>query len=398
MSEANAPVDVEIAVVGAGPAGLAAALALSGTGATVALVAPASPREDHRTTALLSGSVEFLDELGAGSPLAALGAPLRTMRIVDGTGRLVRAPEIAFHASELGLDAFGLNVANRDLVDALEGALAVRVQPVIRVVGSLDTVEPAGKRVRLQTEAGVVTARLAVAADGRASRLRDHSGIRARTWSYPQTAMVLNLDHTEPHYDASTEIHTETGPFTLVPLPGRRSSLVCVERPAEALRLADMPDDRLAVELERRSRFILGGLTISSPRQTWPMSGLSVDRMIGERVALVGESAHAFPPIGAQGLNLGIRDVAALADMVGRARTRGEDVGSAETLARYASARRADVFTRTFGVDLLNRSLLTDFLPVQVARAVAMQLARNVGPLRKLMMREGLRPQFFQGL
>jgi 2-octaprenyl-6-methoxyphenol hydroxylase len=243
-----------------------------------------------------------------------------------------------------------------------------------------------------------VTARLAVAADGRHSRLREAIGIRAKTWSYPQTALVLNLDHTEPHFDTSTEFHTETGPFTLVPLQARRSSLVCVEAPAKAEALAALDDAALAVELERRSHSILGALTVASPRQTWPMSSLSVDHLVGPRVALVGETAHAFPPIGAQGLNLGIRDIAALADLVARARSRGDDVGGEETLARYASARRADVMTRTMGVDLLNRSLLTGFLPVQVARSVGMQMARDVGPFRKLMMREGLRPRLFSGM
>ncbi len=398
MDRPSEPLDVEIAVVGGGPSGLVAAVALAEAGARVALIAPPSPPADHRTTALLSGSVEFLRRIGSYTAFANAAAPLRTMRLVDGTRRLVRAPEIAFHAAELGLEDFGVNVPNGELVAGLVGALAEHGGRVERVVSTLESASAEGSRIRLVTADGrTVIARLAVAADGRNSRLRAAAGIKARTWSYPQTALVLNLEHSRPHHDTSTEIHTETGPFTLVPLAPGRSSLVCVERTAEAERLAALPDDLLAAELERRSFFILGRLTIASPRQTWPMSSLSVDRMVGERVALVGETAHAFPPIGAQGLNLGIRDIAALAEIVARARERGDDVGAHDTLARYASARRADVFTRTFGVDLLNRSLLTDFLPVQVGRALAMQLARDVGPLRKLMMREGLRPRLFGG-
>ncbi|HUG61244.1 MAG TPA: UbiH/UbiF family hydroxylase [Methylomirabilota bacterium] len=398
MADRADAIDVEIAVVGGGPTGLAAALALARSGATVALIAPPAPATDHRTTALLSGSVEVLDRIGAYAAFSSLAAPLRTMRLVDGTKRLVRAPEIAFHASELGLDAFGVNVANRDFVAGLAAALAEVGDRIRRIESTLDTVAVEDGRIQLRTTDGdIVTARLTVGADGRNSAVRQAAGIRAKTWSYPQTALVLNLRHKQPHYDASTEIHTETGPFTLVPLGPGRSSLVCVETPDVAERLAAMPDEALAADLERRSHSILGRLEIDSPRQTWPMSSLSVDRMVADRVALVGEAAHAFPPIGAQGLNLGIRDIAALADIVGRARARGDDVGGPGVLDRYASARRTDVLTRTFGVDLLNRSLLTDFLPVQVARSVAMQIARDVGPLRKLMMREGLRPRLFRG-
>ncbi len=392
-----ADVEVEIAVVGGGPSGLIAALALAETGAEVALVAPPAPPEDHRTTALLSGSVELLERLGAWAAIEPQAAPLRTMRLVDGTKRLIRAPEIAFHASELDLFAFGFNVANKPLTDGLAEAVAGRAN-VRRVETTMTELALSGSRPVMRTaEGGAVTSRLVVGADGRGSKVRDVAGIKARTWSYPQTALVMNLDHTAPHHDTSTEFHTETGPFTLVPLQPRRSSLVCVEKPAVAERLAAMADDALAVELERRAHSLLGRFTPVGPRQTWPMSGLKADRLGAGPVVLVGESAHAFPPIAAQGLNLGIRDIGALAEIVARARRSGEGLG-AGVADRYASARRADVWSRTTGVDLLNRSLLTDFLPVQIGRAVMLQIARDIVPLRRLMMREGLRPQLLQGV
>jgi 2-octaprenyl-6-methoxyphenol hydroxylase len=390
-------IDVEIAVVGAGPAGLTAALALAAAGASVAIVAPPSPPIDHRTTALLSGSVDVLRDAGAWGAVHPYAAPLKTMRLVDGTRRLVRAPEIAFHATELGLEAFGYNVENRALTDGLTEALSVHADRIVRVESLLETLDLTGSRPRLVTADGrTVIARLVVAADGRNSRVREAARIAVKTWSYPQTALVLNLDHTAPHYDASTEFHTETGPFTLVPLKPRRSSLVCIERPAVADRLSAMEDGPLAAELERRAHSLLGRFTVASPRQTWPMAGLKAETLGRGPVVLVGETAHAFPPIAAQGLNLGIRDIAALAEIVRRERLRGGDV--AGVADRYASSRRADVTSRTFGVDLLNRSLLTSFLPVQIGRAVVLQLARDVGPLRKLMMREGLRPELLQGV
>jgi 2-octaprenyl-6-methoxyphenol hydroxylase len=392
-------VEAEIAVVGAGSAGLTAALALAATGATVALIAPPSPPVDHRTTALLSGSVEVLEGVGGWARVASKASPLRTMRLIDGTRRLVRAPEIAFHASELGLDAFGYNIANKVLTDGLSAVIAERPDRITRIESVMTELDLQGPLPRITTADGrSVTARLVVAADGRASRVRAAAGIAAKTWSYPQTAMVLNLQHTAPHFDTSTEFHTETGPFTLVPLASRASSLVCVERPEVAAELERMDDAALALELERRAHSILGKFTIASPRQTWPMTGLSAAVLGQGRVVLVGEAAHAFPPIGAQGLNLGIRDISALAEIVRVRRLRGEDVGGDGLVARYTSARSTDVRTRTFGVDLLNRSLLTDFLPVQIARTVALQLARDIGPLRKLLMREGLRPRLFQSV
>lgn len=392
-----AGLDVEIAVVGGGPSGLIATLALAATGADVALIAPPAPPVDHRTTALLSGSVELLEALGAWAAVEPAAAPLRTMRLIDGTNRLIRAPEIAFHASELDLYAFGYNVANKPLTDALAATLSAS-GTVHRLETTLQSLDLSGPRPVIAAADGrSVTARLVVAADGRNSKVREAVGIKARMWSYPQTALVMNLEHTAPHHDTSTEFHTETGPFTLVPLGDRRSSLVCVEKPAVAERLAGLPDDALAADLERRARSLLGRFTPSGPRQTWPMSGLQAEALGAGPVVLVGEAAHAFPPIAAQGLNLGIRDIAALAEIVRRRRQAGEDIG-VTVRDRYASARRVDVWSRTTGVDLLNRSLLTGFLPVQIGRAVMLQLARDVVPIRRLLMREGLRPQLLQGV
>jgi 2-octaprenyl-6-methoxyphenol hydroxylase len=214
---------------------------------------------------------------------------------------------------------------------------------------------------------------------------------------------VLNLEHDVPHHDHSSEFHTPTGPFTLVPLKGRRSSLVWVQEPGEAERLHALDDETLALEIERRAASILGRMRIVGTRQLYPLGGLSAKTVAANRCALVGEAAHVFPPIGAQGLNLGFRDVATLGEVLVAARRRGEDIGALSVLAAYERARRPDIASRTTAVDLLNRSLLSDLLPVQLLRGLGLYLAGRVPPLRRFLMREGIapamaRPRLMRGL
>ena len=179
----------------------------------------------------------------------------------------------------------------------------------------------------------------------------------------------------------------------LVPLPGgRRSSVVLIERPEEAERLKALADADLSRELERRARSILGAMRVEPGRQVWPLASLIANCYGRDRIALVGETAHTFPPIGAQGLNLSLRDIASLGEIAAKTRAEGGDLGGAKMLAAYERARRIDVETRTRGVDLANRALLSDLLPVQALRSVGFFLASRIGPLRRLVMREGLTP------
>jgi 2-octaprenyl-6-methoxyphenol hydroxylase len=380
-------VETSIAIVGAGPVGLAATLVLADAGYDVALVAPASPPPDRRTSALLAGSVALLERIGVWSELAPEAAPLRTMRIVDGTRRLIRAPEVAFDAGEIGLAAFGYNIANAALVAALERALSSR-DNIRRIDALAVSATPRPDRIDIAlANDSVVTARLAVAADGRRSRLREAAGIPVETWQYDQTALVCNLRHTLPHDDTSTEFHTEHGPFTLVPLGPNRSSIVWVDRPAESRRRLDMTDAELAAAIEERSASILGTVEVDGGRQVFPLSGMTARDFAAARVMLAGEAAHVFPPIGAQGLNLGYRDVAALGDVLAGPLP---DPGASAVLAAYDTARRADVLSRTAAVDALNRTLLTDFLPVQALRSLGLFLVDRVPPLRRLAIRQGL--------
>lgn len=379
-------------VVGGGPAGLTAAITLAGAGLATVLVGKRPARPDHRTTALFSGSVTALETLGVWALCAAQASPLKTMRIVDDTGRLWRAPEVKFDADEIDLDAFGYNIENFHLVAALEqraGAL-----PSLHLIeDEVCGVTPGDDAVTVALKSGTeVSAPLLIAADGRRSLCRAVAGIAVDERDYKQVAVTACLKHSRPHRDTSTEFHTVSGPFTLVPLPGLRSSLVWVLDPAQAEVIAAFDDAELAAEIERSSHSILGKITIEPGRGVFPLSVATAKRFGDRRIALVGEAAHVIPPIGAQGLNLGLRDAASIGELAVAAHRDSRDIGGGDVLAAYEKMRRADVGTRTLAIDLLNRMLLTDFLPVQGMRGLGLYMIDRIGPLRRAVMREGVQP------
>jgi 2-octaprenyl-6-methoxyphenol hydroxylase len=388
---------IDVLVAGAGLAGLTAAFGLAQAGFDVVCCGAAERTGRGRTVALLDQSVGFLDSLGLWTGLRARAAPLRALRIIDNTGTLLPPRPVEFHAAEIGLDAFGWNIENDLMAEAL-GAAVAQNPSVERVAAGVAAYDFSTDAVRARLIDGrVILARLAIGADGRDSKARRAGGLEARVHRYPQSALTVHLTHRLPHDDFSTEFHTRGGPFTLVPLPAgsgapNRSSLVWVMGQEEARHREALDDEALAREIELEAHSLLGAVRIEGTRGFFPMERQIVPRIVGRRLALVGDAAHVLPPIGAQGLNLGLRDVAAIIACAVEARAEGRDIGGADTLSAYQRARRADIALRTRAVDGLNQSLLTRFAPIDVARGAGLAALSTVGPLRRLMMRAGIGP------
>jgi 2-octaprenyl-6-methoxyphenol hydroxylase len=385
----------EVLVVGAGLAGFAAAIGFAAAGFETALVGDPEASANGRTVALLDGSMRFLESLGLRPEIERRGAPMRALRIIDDTRGLWRAPTVEFHAGEIGLDAFGWNIENAALIKAFSADAARHARLKI-ISGRVETYEwSEGRAYAQRLDGQEFAAQLIVAADGRSSSARVAADIGARVHPSRQTAFTTILSHTRPHHDFSTEFHTRQGPFTLVPLPSaaegeHRSSLVWVMSDAEARRRALLADDALGAEIEAQAQSIHGAMRINGPRGVFPLASQSTTRLIGNRLALIGDAAHVLPPIGAQGFNLGLRDVARLIEVVAQAKKSGDDFGGAGTLARYEASRRGDVFARGAAVNALNRSLIADFAPIDHVRGASLAALGAIGPLRRLAMRQGI--------
>jgi 2-octaprenyl-6-methoxyphenol hydroxylase len=379
----------QILVVGTGPAGLIAALGLAKARFPVTLIGPEIRKDDQRTTALMMPAIQFLDSLGVVEPIRSKTGPLRVMRIVDATRRLIRSPVVTFRASEIGEQAFGLNIPNGTLNDALEAAVTAEAG-IEWLKTTVVRWQIADANITAVLDDGsTIAGCLAVAADGRTSAAREAAGITTTTHRYQQTALVLTFSHARSHADTSTEFHTETGPFTQIPLPGDRSSLVWVVTPSAVANLLALDDAELSRRVEDRMQSMLGRVTVEPGRQVYPLSAGLPARFAHSRVALIGEAAHVFPPIGAQGLNLGIRDVQELIDVASGS---SDDPGSKAALAAYDRRRRPDILARTGAVNLLNVSLLSNVIPAQLVRSAGLTALGGFAPLRALFMREGLRP------
>jgi 2-octaprenyl-6-methoxyphenol hydroxylase len=381
-------------ILGGGPVGWLAALALAAAVPSAAIrivTGRRAPAEDGRAAAIIGRSMDILAELGLEAAFRAVGAPLAAIRLIDATGRLLRAPTTTFRASDVGEADFGVSLSTARIVGLLAEAARARggIEVIAHDATAVERRDDGGFTLVLD-DGRALAAPFLVAADGQRSLAREAAGIPARAWSYPQTALTFAVTHTRDHEDVSNEFHTPDGPFTLVPNGPLQSTVVWMTTPARAEQLLALPDEAFAREAERTCRSIAGKLTPRGARGAYPMRGLLAERFAAPGLALVGETGHAFPPIGAQGLNLGFRDAATLAEALGKAMARGEDIGAPDVLSGWDRGRKRDAGLRTAGVDLFNRSLLAGLLPVDALRGAGLMALGAVPPLRRMAMRIGM--------
>ena len=393
-----AHIQTDILISGGGVAGLTAAAAFGAAGYSVICVDPAPPVTDAaaegadlRTTAFLQPARDVLAAAGLWARLEPYAAPLQIMRIID-AGGTVQEPRLVmdFKASEISDLPFGWNLPNwllrREMVARLAELPLVRFMPGIATVGLLTR---SSEALVSLSDGSRVAARLVIAADGRGSPVREALGIGVRTFRYGQKALSFAVTHRVPHQNVSTEIHRSGGPFTLVPLPDRdgmpSSAVVWMETGPEVARLFALPVAAFEAAIDARSCHVLGPLTLATRRLVWPMIAQLAGRMVGERVALMAEAAHVVPPIGAQGLNMSLADLAALLELSGK-----HDLGSEAMLAAYQRRRFLEVEARVIGIDALNRASMVERQGLRDLRAAVLTGLYAVTPLRRMLMQAGL--------
>ena len=380
-------------VVGSGLGGNVAALALAKAGNNVTIIAPESSARDPRTAALLHGSVEYLQTLDLWHLLEPYTHPLKVMRLVDASSRLIRSPQIDFRASEIDLDAFGHNIKNQDALDVFRKCIAEN-KNIVSCPGTVTGIQQDENLITVTLESSegeekTLTGDFLVGADGRNSIVRRSMLPDIREWSYPQAALVVDFTHQIDSRFTSTEFHTESGPFTVVPQTAHRAGLVWMETPQTVERLIALPEDALAERLEQEMGSYLGKVQLEGAPASFPLKAMTAQKFGDRRVFLIGDAAHVFPPIGAQGFNLGLRDIETLVSTLANNHS-GADLGQI-----YSEARKADINSRTLGVDLLNRSLLYSLLPLQFARSLGIHLLNGSLPMRKAMMKLGISSKMF---
>jgi 2-octaprenyl-6-methoxyphenol hydroxylase len=388
----------DILISGGGVAGLTAAAAFGSAGFEVLCVEPtppvtdaASPGADLRTTAFLTPSIAVLDAAGLWQRLAPQAAALQIMRIVDAGGKLQEPRQVKdFDAGEVSDQPFGWNLPNWLLRREMLARLDELPNVIFRTgVSTTALVTRDDEALVALSDGTQIAARLVVAADGRNSTMRTAAGIGVKTFRYGQKALTFAVTHLVPHQNVSTEIHRSGGPFTLVPLPdvdGKpASAVVWMERGPEAQRLFALPEAAFEAEINARSCLILGPLTLASKRMVWPMIAQLAHAMAGQRVALMAEAAHVVPPIGAQGLNMSLADLACLLDLA-----KTHPLGSAQMLQAYHRRRHGEVTARVLGIDALNRASMAEAPLLRDLRAAGLSLLHGFTPLRRTLMRAGL--------
>ncbi|MBV9289983.1 MAG: FAD-dependent monooxygenase [Hyphomicrobiales bacterium] len=383
----------DLVVAGAGPVGLALAAAVKqalGPGAAVALVDPArSEREKSpplRTIAIAEGPRLFFERLGAWETIARQAQPILAMDIMDGRAQdAVRLPHLHFEARRQ--TALAHMVFNADVVAAV-ASLCDRLG-VMRLAASVSGWRPGGRVAAVSLSDGrTLHARLAVAADGANSKLRKLADIPVFGWDYDQAGIVATVGHERDHKGRAEQHFLPAGPFAILPLPGRRSSIVWNESRADAGALIGLDPGELLRRLELRFTARLGEIRLASRVEAFPFRFQIARRFVGERLALVGDAAHLVHPLAGQGVNLGLRDAAALAETIVAEMRLGLDPGATEALGSYQRRRRFDIAASGMGMDVMNRLFSNELEPLRLLRDLGLRVVDSAPWLKELLIAE----------
>jgi 2-octaprenyl-6-methoxyphenol hydroxylase len=384
----------DVIIGGGGMVGLTLALALARGGLSVVVADPVpkgallDAKFDGRVSALAYAAVRMYRALGVWDHLEAHAQPINDILVSDGApGRTASPFSLHFDADEAGTP-LGHIAENRHIRAALFAAVDATPNLSIVAPASLSDLTADAQAITATLSNGqTMRARLAVAADGRESSMREHMGIGVVGWSYPQIGIVATVEHERPHNGVAYEHFLPAGPFAILPMPGNCSSLVWTEREDLAPRLMKLPEAEFNDEIAQRFGAHLGATRVAGPRWSYPLKFHLARAYVRPRFALAGDAAHGIHPIAGQGLNLGLKDAAALAEIVLDAARLGLDFGAADILSRYERWRRFDSFTLAAATDALTRLFSNDIAPLRALRDLGMGVVDRIGPARRFFMR-----------
>jgi 2-octaprenyl-6-methoxyphenol hydroxylase len=405
VSKAEDEIRADVLISGGGMAGMTLALALGQAGLEVVVVDQAAPLEtlepafDGRSSAIAYASYRMLEVIGAWEGMAETAQPIEEIRVSDGASLMF----LHFDQRDLGEGPLGYMVENRHIRMALDGAL--RKNPHIRrfapdCIAGLER-DAYGAKAELVSGRKII-ARLVVSAEGKNSRLREEAGIRSVNWSYRQSGIVTTVQLEHDHQGIAHERFMPGGPFAILPLTGRRASLVWTEPSDLAKVIMGLDDAAFNAEMIKRFGDFLGRVESTGPRWSYPLRFHHAESYIAERLCLVADAAHGIHPIAGQGLNMGFRDIAALAEVLIEADRRGEDIGSSLALERYQQWRRVDNWTLAAVTDGLTWLFSNDIAPIRLARDIGLGIVQKIPPLKKFFMRHargtvGKLPRLLEG-